>query len=130
MLSHRAQKKSFLLITLISSLLCINTGQAATTGELVADCKKVIANEDGDTSALTQVQAVHCVSYIRGFTDGYQIRAMLENDALEFCLPNKVNNAQMAKVFIKTAEDFPEKLHEPAAAMLLPSLSVAFPCED
>jgi hypothetical protein len=46
----------------------------------------------------------------------------------ELCLPDGVGMDQMAKMFIKNANDNPEILHHPAEVQLYFTLLKAFPC--
>jgi hypothetical protein len=45
-----------------------------------------------------------------------------------FCLPNAVTGAQLAKVVVKFGDDHPEKLHYPAVWIVGDALETAFPC--
>ncbi|MFY2763750.1 Rap1a/Tai family immunity protein [Arenimonas sp. MALMAid1274] len=79
-------------------------------------------------SAQTSSQ-LSCAAYVAGFRSGYNMNAW----ALPFeavCWPDKADNVQLARVFLKWAAENPAKGHEDAASDLLSALSAAYPCPD
>lgn len=52
-----------------------------------------------------------------------------DND-VHFCVPDKVTNGQLLRVFVKYLEDHPEELHKPANLLLVEAFRKAFPCQQ
>jgi hypothetical protein len=45
------------------------------------------------------------------------------------CIPNEVNQVQMARILVKWLRDHPERLHETDAFLTVDAFHNAFPCQ-
>jgi len=70
-----------------------------------------------------------CSGYLQGIADS----ELLVNDPQNFvpliCIPTGVDGSQIEKVFVKYANENPEKLHILAAAIVSSAFIKAFPCK-
>ena len=64
---------------------------------------------------------------MRYMNDIYEI--VLDKEQLLFCIPQKVNVGQLARVAAKFLEDHPADLHEHEALLVSKAFISAYPCE-
>lgn len=67
--------------------------------------------------------------YVLGAFDAYKVSEQLA-EQYTFCVPDSVTRNQLADVVAKYLKSSPEKLHNPAGALVYLSLRDAFPCHD
>ena len=71
---------------------------------------------------------VACLSYIRGMMDMHGIMSTKWGKSF-YCLPKQgISGGQAVKIFVKWAEDHPERLHEFQFTGVILALAEAFPC--
>jgi len=71
-----------------------------------------------------------CLGYISGATDVLTSDSEGPLSAEFICMPASVTTGQILKVYVKYANDNPEKLHYSASILLANALVTAFPCES
>jgi hypothetical protein len=72
-----------------------------------------------------------CQGFVEGAIDTYNIGAVgqsIKNPPL-LCIPETVNLDQAIRVVRKYLEDHPEKLHLPAAKLVIEAIKTAWPCQ-
>jgi len=96
------------------------SGFAQTAGELVEVCKSVEPS-----------RKAFCLGYILGFADGHHlVTSDLANlKVVIFCLPENWTAGQGEAVFIRWAEDNPDKWHLGKRYAVSLSFAGAFPCQ-
>ena len=109
---------------LIAAMLLIGASQGAmadfqTGNQLLAKCE----NEDSFAGQ------GECLGYLKAAIDTYRTLAVLEEFEPFICMPERVNGRQIEKIWIKYANENPENLHMPAAALVLLADIKAFPCD-
>ncbi len=68
----------------------------------------------------------YCSAYIAGAVDG-----MFYIDTQQlFCVPQKVTNSQLIKIFVNYLNANPERLHEFYVGLVLSAMREAFPCKS
>ncbi len=137
--NEQTMKRVALLLVVIGSILC-GAGQAQQTpaqkpqtvaftpleaDALIALCKG--AETDASSSG-----SMTCLSYIGGFTDGYNVAMARFNHEKQsaFCPPPEVTRQQMAKVIVKYGADHPNLLWSGAALFTALALKDAYPCQE
>lgn len=67
-----------------------------------------------------------------GFIAGARLLGRLYEDKPSesrlFCIPNGVQNEQLARIYVKHLEQHPEQLHLSASSILIECFKNAFPC--
>lgn len=136
-------KVNFLLFLAVVCLFALNTNGGAATldtvGGLAEACRNVEAAPDPHPTfpevCLKSEQAFACMGFFKGLDEYQNIRVhyaksspFIPFESL-YCLPRGVSYEQMVKVFLKWAEEHPEKLHMRAADAVLAALVRAFPCK-
>ena len=102
-------------------ILASADANALTGNELLADCAGASA---GTTYCLGYILGVH-----DGFTAGVAFQAEHQHEEKQlYCLPGRIPAGQLEKIFLKWAEDHPERLHEDSVILLLNAWREAFPC--
>jgi Rap1a immunity proteins len=98
-----------------------------SASELVAKCKNISVADPGgkgDSSDLYE-----CMGYICGVVDAPTIASRRnESGAFSACIPESVSKGQLVRIYLKYADNHPERLHLVAAIMVIEALEVAFPC--
>jgi hypothetical protein len=112
----------------LAILLCISHSEAKSTSgmDVLHQCKEMQSGNANFSSG-------SCAGFIEGVIDGIYYAAVQRSKTAAdvrqpYCLLEEVTNEQIIAVFVKYLEDYPEKLHEPAAVLLVESLAKAFPC--
>jgi hypothetical protein len=121
--------KTFTSVLLVGLVLIgtLQRSQSTTLGSNVVEkCKNL---DDGDPT----FSKGFCAGFVSGVMDGIvymEVRRVksISEVRLPYCLPEQVNNGQIIAVFVKYLKANPEQWHEPAAVLLVDSLSGAFPC--
>ena len=112
-----------LLAVFIFSLSAV---AAVKTDVLRRNCREV---EKADAGNAKYAEAMSCLSYISGFSDGLTISSAMPGNKRLICPPeNGVSNGQLVAIFLKWADAHPEQWHEEAGFGVLISLRDAFPC--
>jgi hypothetical protein len=98
-----------------------------SASELVAKCKNISLLDPGgkgDSSELNE-----CMGYITGVVDAGTIASRRnENGAFSACIPESASKGQLVRIYLKYADNHPERLHLVAAIMVIEALEAAFPC--
>ena len=132
-------KRTAALLWIYATLLAAGNAWAAadiTGGELLEICT---ADQNDGTKRL------RCVAYIQGAWSGLEVGFSVAEMAHEdvphshntryehltaddqsLCAPFGVTVGQVAKVFVKYANDHPEDLHNPAAVMMMGAFVTGF----
>lgn len=142
----------FLLTTVFSFSLLLPpsafaSGVSAFDGnQLLKECKAYVNLlslrdvQDKDDPDVLRAQArgdyvngMHCLGYVTGVADSYQINEPPSTAALDpkkhFCLSDGVTPNQTVRVIAKWLEDHPARLHELAIGLVLSALKDNFPCK-
>ena len=83
-----------------------------------------VCNAQGDSSELSE-----CIGYISGVVDAGTIASQRnENGKFPVCIPETVSKGQLVRVYLKYADNHPERLHLVAATLVVEALATAFPC--
>jgi hypothetical protein len=83
----------------------------------------------------SQVQQIKTVAFLNGDKNPEQtltpdvLRQVMAKDAEMTCIPNEVNQAQLARILVKWLRDHPERLHEPDYLLTFNAFHEAFPCQ-
>ena len=67
-----------------------------------------------------------CLGFILGAVDGH-VWGRAERESV-YCVPPDVTAAQAREMVVKALRDHPEKLHVPAAILVIDAFERAFPC--
>jgi len=67
---------------------------------------------------------LRCIYYLAGVQDAWN-----NLDSKKFCMPDGVKLAELKEVFIKYANENPEKLHLAASSVVMNAFNKAFPCK-
>jgi len=132
MLESAGMRKTLVPLVAIFCFLSLHLAEAqTTTGEDVqSKCKQVIQGTPSFSSGF-------CAGFVGGVMEAQTMwevwegkgTALRKNPDLSFCLPERVTNDQIIKIFVKHLDDHPEELHKPAALILVQSLRGTFPCK-
>jgi hypothetical protein len=100
--------------------------------ELSEDCRiaEVVTTSGSRAAGDPGAVGLHlgrCYGYIQGFMNAFTAWAQ-SGPAQDMCIPKEVTLQQLAKVFLKYANDNPAKLHEKADSALVRAFSDAWPC--
>src|SRR6185295_8452520 len=106
--------------------------QGQTGSELLTKCKDFFNILDNNSSGFDAFGGGFCAGFVSGVLSGAEVWKVADtlrkqDHPMAFCRPEKSDNGQLVRVFVKYLEDHPEKLHEPAGVLLLASLTNAFP---
>ena len=117
--------------------LCVATGPVCAgtnseTGEaLLRSCNYALALESLGVTVEDmgkRFQAMHCIGYVQGVMDGYELGAWKASTKL-ICLPEAgISVDQAIRIVVKHLNGNPEQLHMPARAIQVAALAKAFPC--
>ena len=111
----------------------------ATVEDLLRACRALEkATVEGNVLTLTETVAVQqCWSFIAGYYDGWWTARLyvdwaprFDNPGLNFCpLPvTYITNLQLARIFVRWAEQHPERHHYQDWEGLRSAFAEAFPC--
>ncbi len=118
-------RRTLAAIAIGLSLLAPQTGAAQNQAiNLLRQC------EGREPASAPELGLLACASYLAGFIDMHSI-AEAYGASTGFCMPRQgIQNEQAVRVYVKWANDHPEKLHESARLSVLWAMSDAFPCEQ
>lgn len=71
-----------------------------------------------------------CILYLQGVIDSFSTIYILNGMQNILCFPDNIEAIQLKKVFLKWANNHPEKLHNIAASLVINAFSEAFPCKE
>ena len=96
---------------------------------LLQNCTSAVNTDTLSSSDINGLAgASHCLALIQGISF-----VMDDNNTrvapMRVCLPDGVNNSQLALIVKKFLEDNPTKLHFPDTALVAVALTEAFPCK-
>lgn len=135
----------FIAVVVLTGFILGATSVSAYDGnELLSSCKTAVAAADSKNEGLgvsAAVEAVKCVSYLSGFSDGYNMGLAVAltrlakqglkvtlRDLQTICGWDQASNIQKARVLVKYLEERPERLHRPAVFLTEEAMSFYFPC--
>lgn len=102
----------------------------ASAADMLTKCKQWEYYTDSGLSIAPD--AVLNVGLCLGFFSAWNGVARMfggsPQSALGVCRPPNVTNGQMARIFVKYAQNHPEQLHEGEGIVALYAISEAFPC--
>ena len=124
--------KSILLIALgVSLTWCLPTwcqqaddSKPNTTAWLVEACR-THSKERGTLTNVDNMKLSFCGGYMAALMELRDVQVPKER---LFCVPEGASVGQMAKVFVKYADQHPERLHHPRMILVTDALQQAFPC--
>ena len=70
-----------------------------------------------------------CLGYLQAVEDTYNSAAEWKGFESDICAPISVTGGQLIKVWVKYANEDPEKLHVSASDLVLLAYRDAFPCD-
>jgi hypothetical protein len=78
-----------------------------------------------------QIQVAKTIAILNGDLNpsAEKLKEMMVKSPEMTCIPNEVNQAQMARILVKWLRDHPERLHEAASFLTLDAFHDAFPCQ-
>lgn len=94
---------------------------------LAQKCRELINGDEHPDMSVTAAQGV-CLGYIDGVLDTLVLSKGFWSASDVICVPEGVTSDQAVRVFVKYADEHPEKLHLNAPDIILDSLEKAFPC--
>lgn len=90
-------------------------------GELMLFCKAAVASTESGLRPTPD--AGFCIGYLRGMADMNSIA-----DIGGICTPQEVGTNQLARIYVKWADDNPERHHEDMSIGWVSAMRKAFPC--
>tara|TARA_R110000764_G_scaffold148143_1_gene236040 strand:- start:4 stop:351 length:348 start_codon:yes stop_codon:yes gene_type:complete len=107
---------------LIAAMLLIGASHGAmadfqTGNQLLTKCESEIYFEQGA-----------CHGYLIATADTWDTAALWQIFINHICMPKSVTGGQLQKVWIKYANEHPERLHLGAAGLVVNAYGQAFPC--
>jgi len=119
--------KGFLALALVAVTLpsvaqgVVQSSKRTNTGEMMAFCKQAIRSFDSNSAAT--IDSAYCFGYMRGMADMNDIA-----DEGGVCIPQGVGTIQLARIFVKWADENPGLHHEDMAIGWVSSMRATFPC--
>ncbi|MEP5568107.1 MAG: Rap1a/Tai family immunity protein [Halioglobus sp.] len=111
--------RKFIFVLILFALTLPAFAGYKSAYQLQQDCEE---NGTGDIAM--------CLGYLAGVSDAAAAITDWElGKEKGWCTPMGVTLGQLRQVFLKWAEERPEKLHNDAGSIVLDSLDAAFPCE-
>ena len=95
-----------------------------TTDDLAIDCRDAI--NDGNVGSNSQWP--YCFGYLRATADLSRSYSKVVHKSVMACIPDGASNGQLARVFLKYADDHPNELHYSEFIGVLRAYSLSFPC--
>ena len=109
---------------LIAALLLIGASHGAMANYYQSGNKMLALCEGEDNLDLAI-----CLGYLQAVADTYKTAAEWEGFESVICAPISVTGRQLQKVWVKYANENPEKLHLSAASIVMHAYKDAFPCD-
>ncbi|WP_425280813.1 Rap1a/Tai family immunity protein [Roseibium hamelinense] len=106
--------------------LIVNTSTAVsayTGSEFLTDCETFIQGQSAIVDYETLAQNVSCGRFIQGVVDTLRF-----TESTLVCIPENYTPGQLARIFLKFAQDNPQHLHFTAGSLLVHTLQQAYPC--
>ena len=114
-------KRVLLAMALIVGVTSPTWADFRTGNNLRDDC-----NATKESNTYYQ-QSAWCIAYIQGVFDATEGRDKGLN-GFTFCSPQNVQAGQARDIVTKYLNDYPQRRHYGAAALIVDAMSVAFPC--
>ena len=115
-------------------VIAADTPEAFTGQEMLGYCKSLELDQKQDFDRGI------CVGFLDGFIAGHQVAEHYHAfhhrdekiDAIygRLCIPPKTTRGQMAKLFVRYMEQFPDKLKSSAGNLLEEAIQEAYPCPE
>jgi hypothetical protein len=105
-----------------------------TGADLLEDCQAAIKFIENNGNNEFILNGSMCMAYLDGFEDVHRIYSILmevkryPKNLRMYCLPINTTDLQLAKVIVKYLNDYPGRIGEPAASLLIDAFALAFPC--
>jgi hypothetical protein len=114
-------KRIFFVSILTFVLNPSKAAEGTTAGEMLTYCK-----------SQSEPENLYCLGYILGFVNGHYLGTddLNEGSKKSFCLPSNWSAGQGQAVFVKWAEDNPDKWHMELRYTMAVSYMQAFPCRE
>jgi hypothetical protein len=96
---------------------------------LILALASVSAFQTGNNLQRTCMPVNHCISYVVGAVDAFDI-ATLATGVRLFCAPDNISQGQAADIFARYIEQHPERRHLAGADLVLAAMTDAFPCTE
>lgn len=134
--------KALLIATLAAALVAApaKADEPGSIGELLTQCKSLIKFTDTESVSMADVTlAGVCSGYLSGYNDVASMRrgeivagkvVMKEDSHWGICTPPTASPAQLARVFVKWAEENPQRLHLPRLLGAQEAFKGAWPCPN
>jgi hypothetical protein len=75
------------------------------------------------------IEDTSCLSYMRGFTDGFFSGTALGKTNIKTCLPSQGVEAEQTRLIVEAyLREHPEQLHREAGLLAMSAMIKAFPC--
>jgi hypothetical protein len=118
-------------LLVVSIQLSANVYASEKTGSDFMDhCSNVIKESSGiEITGVELQKALYCIAYMDGFIESYTVTIFSTRAENLFCLPEGINNEQVARIFYKYLQENPKSLHRSGKTLLFTSLIEAFPCK-
>ena len=83
-----------------------------------------------EMTAFWQVQVTKTIAVLSGVQNPSleQLKEMMSKSSQMTCIPNEVNQAQLARILVKWLREHPERLHELGSTLTSSAFHDVFPC--
>lgn len=123
----------FRITTFLFFMIYAGITQATSSGQMITMCEEILNAkriENGQLLLKQNFSSGRCWGAFESLQDSTRI--VFNEDkkaALLVCAPAESTLTQYIRVFVKYAEDNPQRLHEPFTFVALDALRASFPCE-
>jgi hypothetical protein len=127
--SHALEIKMRIIV--IGFILTFSNIICADGNNFLVECKGAVDALDGRGNPNNAIGTGRCLGYMQGMTNlniFYSV-SLKDKNQLHFCIPERVNSGQLARVVVKYLESNPQSLHENEGALTWSALVEAFPCK-
>ncbi len=117
------------VIIILISMMLISIARASDEKELLENCQKVVAHENGVTlDEIGRIKAAKSLSYLSGFGGADALSPLTRKGRRMFCIPKDVSITTAAKLTVSWMEKNTDKLHFGSHEVLAMANIVNFPC--
>jgi hypothetical protein len=129
----RRLEKGFLMkkcaLVISFCLVCSPSFAASDGGSLLNNCKEAVRFADNQQAQVDYLKMGLCLGMVNGVKVTMQMYQQLVPDQYRACIPQGVNNGQMARIAVKLLEENPQRLHENDVALVVDILRSTYPCQ-
>ena len=117
-----AAKRVILATTLLVGIASVSNATDEGSQQLIDNCRIFVHIHE--MISPDYQAAAYCGGYLAGFADAGHLWAPKG----AFCIPENALMGQVVAVYIKWADDHPEKWHRPRIITMLQAMHQRFPC--